>query len=1859
MSYLYQHSGKNLSLAAGSCLATTTLRANADNSSGCVRFGNICVGSENLYNTIQSCTNLHLRAAGNCPIIVGDSGSTHTRVCNTLCTPILCGTTCVRSACLYSTGNTYSDNYLVDAGDGQGIKFWNGSNSYRIMMSAVTTANAGRLWPTSDYNMYFRMKGTDGAGSSCQRGFVWQEDDGSGNTQNLAHLNHQGLRFASTSCGFICSCTGCIKYPIYEARYSDGNTNYRGFFCWNKLQLGNNGANQLIAGDEGCGGRFEFIVNNCADGTANPNGTTAMVMCAGGGVYGCVCLQSPRICGTSCLRGATVCATGQARVCSICTVGDVCNTIAGQLNVNCLCSTTSMTRSLPTWSLVGTRYLPTVTASANLPVGWHTIFVNAGNRAGGRFVLRDTTGSRHQYVVFYATHSYGSGNSINVLSYSRYSGQPMQCIRIKDFSTYDGAALQVYVCDATNNLVAYEAGDNIHSSGWYILTQWCCDACVPYSNSCFNAWWPAGCYCTGASVNLHCIQDGGQILTGKLMSEYIQSTGTLCGHEICTQGWFRNSNSGAGLFNAATGAYWYSNASTNMRVQAGCANNIGISGYACSADRGCLHFNCSNQIHLYDSGGNARILVNSSTDIRLCNTVCQYGNFVSTGRGYFHSVDESLNFKGARGCFTNQYMHLYNKVGIGNPSGWGCGETNTPSKGLSTYGGICIGYGDGTGAMARFIGRNMCIGTSGNWDTGSLNGSNTTITNVHFQGHNDFWIGAGNSSWWTTATTAHHDLLINTMLSDATYTRGITFTASNAGASTYRMGRWRSGCGSTTSGLLVDGKLGVGLAGANTLPPESLMVCGNARFVASGGAPNVYLGTSNGAVDITLRRAASKDFNIATYYNSGWNTALRVYQQCVYGCACFQSPVICGTSCLRGATVCGTNCVQTPIIKLSGVNTPIICGPAGHFVISTDSNCSMVGATYSTRCFAFNGTCFKQTCELINSNCVQSPVICGTSCVASATITGGMVDATLRVTSDVLCATGCVRTPSIDAIGTINVSNSGNICVGTGGCVCSPVICATGCVTAPTVYSNGANMTSMAQGLCFWREFMVCGDADTFYPVCYFRGNTSGYKRYSMNRSYNSTAPDTWYTSTHKGGLNYTWEQTTDTQWGGNDRSFRVNQIRETYTSVIGGHVHTVSGGVVLLRGGGALYCFASDAMCRSCVCVYDGAGGTDSQGMTHSTCTYFCPGNCACVLALTCANAQSCRNSTICNTTAYPLQMQGVGNGSATTGCFCKVHSSGHICATDISCGSKLIGVNCVQAPYILATNCVHACCGVTFTHSNWSGEKTKIQAHSSHLYFQNGTAGGCMFFRNSAGTNVMHLNCAGCLYLSNCLNSNTICSRGAITGCSYVRSPGYIQTGSIFYPWAYSYNCVRHAVGNCTCNGWICPLLICRGGSVVINGGSLNTTLDAALFICQTTNNDWGQIICKHAGTSDDYGLDIRVGASSTAAMYARFNNIVKFRLQYNCLCHSAMISSPVVCGSTCVRGGVVCATTGFYGDGSNLTNVPGGNPDHYCAENDRIRIGRCNMPSVSTTQNYSLGSCIMTCVQSATSRNNITIGHDIANYTTAASNGICYNSLIGAMMARKACCNFINNIVIGYQAGYNMGSSSVTGAQQNIIIGSYAGSNYSGTFTGCENAFIGTGSGYSMSTGCKNSGIGRQAGKCVTTGSCNVFLGFCSGCGHTTGTGYSYVGSRLGCCVILCGNTSVCGSLSKTSGCFKIAHPNPAKRDSYDLVHSFVESPTEGDNIYRYTTETTSCRSVIELPDYYSYLNKNDQVWVSANKHFGVGYGEVTEDQKCLVVCSCCDGIYNVLLIGTRKDNDAVRNWNGPEIKLKHPDRDIVDR
>lgn len=128
----------------------------------------------------------------------------------------------------------------------------------------------------------------------------------------------------------------------------------------------------------------------------------------------------------------------------------------------------------------------------------------------------------------------------------------------------------------------------------------------------------------------------------------------------------------------------------------------------------------------------------------------------------------------------------------------------------------------------------------------------------------------------------------------------------------------------------------------------------------------------------------------------------------------------------------------------------------------------------------------------------------------------------------------------------------------------------------------------------------------------------------------------------------------------------------------------------------------------------------------------------------------------------------------------------------------------------------------------------------------------------------------------------------------------------------------------------------------------------------------------------------------------------------------------------------------------------------------------------------------------------------------------------------------------------------------------------------------------------------------------------------------------------------NMCVCGTLSKTSGSFKIPHPDPIKAETGKfLKHSFVESPTAGDNIYRFSVTTSNCSASIELPDYYSLLNANDHVYVNAKKHLGYGFGVVNDEQTRIDITTNTDGEYNVLLIGTRKDKLALDAWNGTEV------------
>jgi len=117
---------------------------------------------------------------------------------------------------------------------------------------------------------------------------------------------------------------------------------------------------------------------------------------------------------------------------------------------------------------------------------------------------------------------------------------------------------------------------------------------------------------------------------------------------------------------------------------------------------------------------------------------------------------------------------------------------------------------------------------------------------------------------------------------------------------------------------------------------------------------------------------------------------------------------------------------------------------------------------------------------------------------------------------------------------------------------------------------------------------------------------------------------------------------------------------------------------------------------------------------------------------------------------------------------------------------------------------------------------------------------------------------------------------------------------------------------------------------------------------------------------------------------------------------------------------------------------------------------------------------------------------------------------------------------------------------------------------------------------------------------------------------------------------------GTISKTAGSFDIAHVIPEKAAlGYRLRHCFVESPTCGDNVYRFKVNATSDNytEAIKLDDYWCHLNENPQVWVSRKDGFGHGYGSVDEEKSTLTVTCEFQGLYDVLLIGTRKDKDAI--------------------
>ena len=129
-----------------------------------------------------------------------------------------------------------------------------------------------------------------------------------------------------------------------------------------------------------------------------------------------------------------------------------------------------------------------------------------------------------------------------------------------------------------------------------------------------------------------------------------------------------------------------------------------------------------------------------------------------------------------------------------------------------------------------------------------------------------------------------------------------------------------------------------------------------------------------------------------------------------------------------------------------------------------------------------------------------------------------------------------------------------------------------------------------------------------------------------------------------------------------------------------------------------------------------------------------------------------------------------------------------------------------------------------------------------------------------------------------------------------------------------------------------------------------------------------------------------------------------------------------------------------------------------------------------------------------------------------------------------------------------------------------------------------------------------------------------------------------------VVIPGSLEVQTALIKPVGTFEIPHPDPQKKESgWRLRHSFVESPTRGDNIYRFVVDVVDKETVIKMPEYYGYLNENTQIWASPAGHFGRAYGKIDEEMTEIKITADTDGEYNILVIGTRKDEAAKNFWD----------------
>jgi hypothetical protein len=102
--------------------------------------------------------------------------------------------------------------------------------------------------------------------------------------------------------------------------------------------------------------------------------------------------------------------------------------------------------------------------------GWYRIAMNVGNRAHGRFIVRNTESGKHNTIEFTCGTHYNNASevSFSLSASSTYSTQIMTQARILTKTTYDEQFLEIFMVSPAGTVDGFQYWifDNVQTSGW-------------------------------------------------------------------------------------------------------------------------------------------------------------------------------------------------------------------------------------------------------------------------------------------------------------------------------------------------------------------------------------------------------------------------------------------------------------------------------------------------------------------------------------------------------------------------------------------------------------------------------------------------------------------------------------------------------------------------------------------------------------------------------------------------------------------------------------------------------------------------------------------------------------------------------------------------------------------------------------------------------------------------------------------------------------------------------------------------------------------------------------------------------------------------------------------------------------------------------------------------------------------------------------------------------------------------------------------------------------------------------------------------------------------------------------------------